>query len=124
MNWTSLTSEKLIQTCIDAGGTDAWEEFVRRFRPVIAGTVMRSARRAGVTAPDVIDDLIQETYLKICANRCRVLREFQAQVPDAINLPWFDNHRRLSNFFEKLPHNIAALHVVGVGMKVHEHAVT
>jgi RNA polymerase sigma-70 factor, ECF subfamily len=69
---------------MDGADSAAWEEFVRRFRPVIAGTVMRTARRFGVTTPDLIDDLIQETYLKICGHRCRILREFQSQAADAI----------------------------------------
>ena len=84
MNWDSLTSEQLIRACIDSADAPAWEEFVRRFRPVIARTVLRTARRFGVTAPNLIDDLIQETYLKICGDRCRILREFRSEDSDAI----------------------------------------
>jgi RNA polymerase sigma-70 factor (ECF subfamily) len=84
VNWTSLTPEELIGACVETGAPAAWEEFVRRFRPVIAGTVMRTVRRFGESAPELIDDLIQETYLKICANRCRILREFKPQGPDAV----------------------------------------
>lgn len=84
MNWTSLTSEELLGACVETGDPAAWEEFVRRFRPVIAGTVMRTVRRFGESAPELIDDLIQETYLKICANRCRILREFEPQAAEAV----------------------------------------
>ena len=84
MNWTSLTAEELIGACVETGDSAAWEEFVRRFRPVIAGTVMRTVRRFGENSPQLIDDLVQETYLKICANRCRVLREFKPQAPEAV----------------------------------------
>jgi RNA polymerase sigma-70 factor (ECF subfamily) len=84
VNWTALSSEELIRACVKAGDNGAWEEFVRRFRPVIAGTVFRTARRFGETAPEIIDDLIQDTYLKICANRSRILREFQPTSADAI----------------------------------------
>jgi RNA polymerase sigma-70 factor (ECF subfamily) len=84
VNWTAVSSEELIRACVKAGDTAAWEEFVRRFRPVIAGTVMRTARRFGESAPELIDDLVQDTYLKICANRCRILREFQPEAADAI----------------------------------------
>jgi RNA polymerase sigma-70 factor (ECF subfamily) len=45
---------------------------------------MRTARRFGQSAPELIDELVQETYLKICANRCRILREFQPEAVDAI----------------------------------------
>src|SRR5580658_4903878 len=84
VNWTPLSSEELIRACLKAGDTAAWEEFVRRFRPVIAGTVLRTARRFGANEPQLTDDLIQDTYLKICANRCRILREFEPENPDAI----------------------------------------
>ena len=84
MDWSALSSEELIQACVSASDADAWEEFVRRFRPVIAATAMRTARRFGECEPQLIDDLVQDTYLKICANRCRMLRDFHAEAPDAI----------------------------------------
>jgi RNA polymerase sigma-70 factor (ECF subfamily) len=83
MNYSSLSTEDLVRQCVRSEDNAAWEEFVRRFRPVIAGTVVRTARRFGVTSPDVIDDLIQDTYLKVCANDCRILREFEPRGPDA-----------------------------------------
>jgi RNA polymerase sigma-70 factor (ECF subfamily) len=84
VKWTSLSSDELLEACLESSGEPAWEEFVRRFHPLIAATVIRVARRFGESAPDLIDELIQDTYLKICANRCRILREFQPQAPDAI----------------------------------------
>jgi len=57
---------------------------VRRFQPVIASTAFRVARRFGAGAPELIDDLVQDTFLKICSNNCRVLRDFNSQSPDAI----------------------------------------
>ena len=84
MDWSALSSEKLIRACVNTGDTGAWEEFVRRFRPVIAGTVMRTARRFGEAAPPLIDDLVQDTYLKICSDRCRILREFRPEAAESI----------------------------------------
>jgi len=81
---TSLSHDELIRACIQLGDGAAWEEFVRRFRPVIAGTVMRTASRFGENAPALIDDLVQETYLKICANHCRILREFKPRAAEAV----------------------------------------
>ena len=84
MTWSDTNSQELIAACIDRGDAAAWEEFVHRFRPVIAATVLRTARRFGTANPELLDDLVQETYLKICANRCRVLREFTPQSPESI----------------------------------------
>lgn len=74
----------MVRACIDSGDEAAWSEFVRRFRAVIAATVLRTARRFGDCEPQVVDDLIQETYLKICSNHCRILREFQPQAEESI----------------------------------------
>ena len=51
---------------------------------MIAGTVARCARRFGETSAELIDDLVQDTFLKLCANGCRILRDFRPQSPDAI----------------------------------------
>lgn len=80
----SLPAEELIHACIDTGDAEAWQEFVRRTHPVIAATVVRTARRFGEAPQTLIADLVQETYLRICENRCRVLRDFRAEHPDAI----------------------------------------
>ena len=45
---------------------------------------MRIGRRYGETARELVDELVQETYLKICSNRCRILREFRPEAEDAI----------------------------------------
>ena len=84
MTWSTASSGQLIAACIERGEQTAWEEFVRRFRPVIAGTVVRTARRFGEASPQLLDDLVQETYLKVCANQCRVLREFKPQAEESI----------------------------------------
>lgn len=61
-----------------------WVEFVRRFHPLIATVVLRTAQSCGELTPTLHDDLIQETYLKLCANDCRLLRNFRSRHPDAI----------------------------------------
>lgn len=54
---------------------EAWQEFVRRFQPVIAGVTAQVARLNGDASPSLIDDLTQEVYLKLCADGFRLLRE-------------------------------------------------
>ena len=61
----------------------AWEEFVRRFHRLIATVALRIARRWGDPSPQVIDDVVQETYLKLCAGNFRILRIFKSHHPDA-----------------------------------------
>jgi RNA polymerase sigma-70 factor (ECF subfamily) len=51
---------------------------------LVALTASRAARRWGHSSSQTIDDLIQETYLKLCADRGRVLRQFRLEREDAI----------------------------------------
>jgi RNA polymerase sigma-70 factor (ECF subfamily) len=65
------------------GDVEAWEEFVRRFHRLIAKVVLRVAARFGDSSMQTVDDLIQETYLKFCADNYRILRGFEHRHPDA-----------------------------------------
>ena len=84
MNRSSLTSGELIRACIDDGDEAVWEEFVHRFRPVISGVVSRTVSRFGAWTPQLVDDLVQESFLKLCANRCQILRSFTPQFEESI----------------------------------------
>jgi len=79
-----MSLEDLLRACADGGDARAWDEFVRRFHGLISGVVLRTAGRWGLRSPGVVDDLVQESYLKLCRDRMRLLREFEAEHPDAI----------------------------------------
>jgi RNA polymerase sigma-70 factor, ECF subfamily len=83
MDYASLSPEELVLACRQAGDVAAWEEFVRRFHRLIATVALRIARRWGEPSPQLIDDLVQETYLKLCADDFRTLRRFKSNHPDA-----------------------------------------
>lgn len=74
----------LLRACADPCNSVAWQEFVRRFHKLIAGVVMRTCVRWGEYSSHLVDDLIQETYLKLSADNSRLLRYFQSQRPDSI----------------------------------------
>jgi RNA polymerase sigma-70 factor (ECF subfamily) len=46
--------------------------------------VLRIARRWGDASPQLVDDLVQETYLKLCENNFHLLRTFQFRHDEAI----------------------------------------
>jgi RNA polymerase sigma-70 factor, ECF subfamily len=79
----SLSIQELVRLCAASSSVDAWEEFVRRFHRLIASVVLRTATRFGESSRQTVDDLIQETYLKLCADKFRILRNFQQRHPDA-----------------------------------------
>src|SRR6266446_7754241 len=83
VDYPTVRPSDLIHACAD-GEAAAWLEFIRRFNRIIAITAHRTARRWGEDSPAVVDDLIQETYLKLCDDDTRVLREFDSPHQDAI----------------------------------------
>ena len=83
-SYSSFSSEDLLRACVGSDNEAAWTEFVRRFRPVIAKVVLRTTRRWTLPQPHLLDDLIQDSFLKLCADNGLVLRRFQSQHKDAI----------------------------------------
>ena len=59
-------------------------EFIRRFQLVIAAAVLRTARHWGEPSGPLLDDLIQDTYLKLVEGDTRLLRSFQPRHEDSI----------------------------------------
>jgi RNA polymerase sigma-70 factor, ECF subfamily len=84
VDYSALSPEKLILACTSIGDTAAWEEFLRRFHRLIATVALRIARRWGGASPQLVDDLVQETYLKLCENNFQLLRTFQFRHDEAI----------------------------------------
>jgi RNA polymerase sigma-70 factor (ECF subfamily) len=83
VKFSDLSPSELFSICADRGEALCWEEFIRRFNPVIACTIIRIAARYARSDKPLIDDLVQETYLKICANECKLLRTFTPHHPDS-----------------------------------------
>ena len=84
VRYSSLSPDDLVKACAGSKNAAMWQEFIRRFQPVIATAVLRTARHYGEPARHTLDDLIQETYLKLCDNDCRLLRSFESRHPDAV----------------------------------------
>jgi RNA polymerase sigma-70 factor, ECF subfamily len=80
---SDLSVEDLVLRCAVPGELAAWEEFVRRFHRLIATVVLRAAGRMGDSSKQTVDDLIQDTYLRFCADNYRVLRDFEHRHPGA-----------------------------------------
>ena len=81
--YSSLSVEELVRRCANSGEIAAWEEFVRRFHRLIAKVILRTCDRFGDSSNRTVDDLIQDTYLKLCAHHFRLLREFDHRHPNA-----------------------------------------
>lgn len=81
---TEADARSVIIACLESGGQEAWTRFVRLFQPLIASVILRIIRCNGDIAPAIADDLVQETYLRLCRDNCRALREFEHRHEHAI----------------------------------------
>jgi RNA polymerase sigma factor (sigma-70 family) len=82
MDPRKLPDEELVPLLLDTRDEDLraklWVEFWDRFQPVIARTVRRRiARYTRWVDPDRVDDLVQETFLKILKDDYKALRKFE-----------------------------------------------
>ena len=84
MELSLVSANELARVCSESGDEDAWREFVRRFQRPIALSVLRTARCWDVHSAAVVDDLVQETFLRLCTDDCRILRKFVPREPDSI----------------------------------------
>jgi RNA polymerase sigma-70 factor, ECF subfamily len=81
-----MSAVELIRACAELGDGAAWEEFVSRFRIPISLAIKRTACQWGKDSAQFVDDLLQETYLKLCADKCRLLLKFAQQHSDEVVL--------------------------------------
>ena len=79
-----MSAEELIRACAESNDGAAWDEFVFRFQRPISLSIIRTAYQWGDACRQVVDDLVQETYLKLCADRCCLLLEFTVHHPEAV----------------------------------------
>jgi RNA polymerase sigma-70 factor (ECF subfamily) len=76
MDPRKLSVKELVSYCLDSQDEAAWTEFVRRFQPLIAGVVVKCVLRRASRKPAPIDDLVQDTFVKLCDNNYKALRNF------------------------------------------------
>ncbi len=76
---------ELLQICLCSSPEDAhWTEFFRSANTVITSAVAKTLYRWRPSNRFIIDDLVQETYLKLCMDDFRVLRRFENRHEDAL----------------------------------------
>lgn len=76
VQYSQLTIPELITVCLSESREDAWSEFVRRFQPLITSVIGKLVHRYKNVTPHLVDDLTQETFLKLCSADFRALMGF------------------------------------------------
>ena len=84
MDYQELGPVQLARLCAQRN-SEAWLEFIRRYQRPITLVILRTLREAGGISTLLIDDLVQETYAALCANDCRLLRDFVEEYPSSLD---------------------------------------
>lgn len=76
---------ELARACAQSAETGQWAEFLGQCAPVAALVAARVARmwQGGYAAPNIVDDIVQEVFLKLCEHERKILREFQPRGEDS-----------------------------------------
>src|ERR1700677_4663444 len=81
-----MTVEELIRSCAESHDGAALEEFVSRFQRPISLSIKRTACQWGKDPAQFVDDLLQETYLKLCEDKCHAVLDFARQHSEEVVL--------------------------------------
>ena len=84
LRYSSMSAVELIRACTESNQGPAWNEFVSRFHRAISLSVVRTAYQWSQPSRYLVDDLVQDIYLKLCTDKCRLLLEFAVQHPEAV----------------------------------------
>ncbi len=80
MNRSKAPVNELARACAHSADANEWAEFLGQCAPIaciVAGRVARVWQRD--PASSVVDDIVQEVFLKLCDQERRILREFRPQ---------------------------------------------
>jgi RNA polymerase sigma-70 factor, ECF subfamily len=83
VDYLNRSPADLVRLCAEKDQL-AWEEFVRRYHRPMALVILRVLRRQGELSTALLDDLLQETYVALCANDYRLLRHFVERHRDSL----------------------------------------
>ena len=79
-----ISTRDLLHLCLSSDEQTQWDEFVRRTQPLIASVIINTVRRWKQPAPSLVDDLIQDTYIKLFANERKALRAIKNEYENTI----------------------------------------
>lgn len=84
MQQVEVSIRELLNLCLSSDDQGLWQDFVRRTQPLIASVIINTIRRWQEPASSLVDDLIQNTYLKLFANDRKALRSIKNEYENTI----------------------------------------
>lgn len=84
MDPSQICVNELAQACAHSADAAEWEQFLSRTTPLASLVAARVARLwANAPSPALVDDIVQEIFLKLCEQERRILREFEPRGADS-----------------------------------------
>jgi RNA polymerase sigma-70 factor (ECF subfamily) len=84
MDGISTSVNDLAKACAHSADAAEWEEFLRRCTPLASLVALRVSRMwVSGTPASVVDDIVQEVFLKLCEQERRILRRFEPRGEDS-----------------------------------------
>jgi RNA polymerase sigma-70 factor (ECF subfamily) len=84
MDGFSTPVNDLAKACACSADAAEWEEFLRRCAPLASLVAWRVARLwVNGSSPAMVDDIVQEIFLKLCEQERRILRSFEPRGEDS-----------------------------------------
>jgi RNA polymerase sigma factor (sigma-70 family) len=85
MNLKNLSNTELIKRCAqDSSDQSAWTEFYTRFDEHIRLMLVRECRRKHLNANNILEDLVQDVYMRLVQKKCKALWDYKAANDDSI----------------------------------------
>jgi len=84
MDRTGAELYRLYRQALASDDLRGWEEFVREAHGPIASAVFFTLARRSKPAKDRVEDLVQDTFAKLCEGNYSLLREFRSERPEAL----------------------------------------
>jgi len=84
MEKTETPIRELLDFCLSSEDERYWQEFVARTQPLIANVIINTLRRWRDPEPSLVDDLVQETYLRLFAKDRKALRGLRNEYENTI----------------------------------------
>jgi RNA polymerase sigma-70 factor (ECF subfamily) len=84
MEVSGVSINDLAKACARSADASEWSEFLRRSTPLaslVAGRVCRLW--SGASSPVMVDDIVQEIFLRLCEQERRILRDFEPRGEDS-----------------------------------------
>src|ERR1700719_2392527 len=79
-----ISIRDLLHICLSTDGQEHWGDFVHAPQTLMARGIINTIRRWTDPAPSLVDDLIQETYVKLFANDRKALRSIKNEYENTI----------------------------------------